>query len=75
MAKNEDLFEESSQGAVSAITGVIFVLSAILVFGGIILMSYAFGPDVPGTLIFVSGCAATFLGFAIPFTFLPLTRK
>ena len=38
MAKqNEALFEESSQGAVSAVTAVVFTLSIVLAFGGMLV--------------------------------------
>lgn len=79
MAKqSENLFEESSQGAVSGVTAVVFVFSFILAMGGIVLMSYGFNPDLTPTsemLIFAGGLLATFLGFALPFTILPPTGK
>ncbi|XPP26354.1 MAG: hypothetical protein ACNYNX_12185 [Leucobacter sp.] len=75
--KNEALFEESSQGSVSAITAVGFVLSMVLAFGGLILASYGFDPALgdAGAWIFSAGMVASFLGFALPFTFLAATGK
>lgn len=79
MAKqdNENLFEESSQGAVSAVTAVIFVLSMVLVLGGFVLMSYGVNPALGAAeaFTFAGGLAATILGFIIPFTWLPATGK
>lgn len=78
MAKqNENLFEESSQGAVSAVTAVAFVFAFILVFGGMILMSYGFGSGAENTdlTIFTFGLAATFLGMFVPFGLLSMTGK
>lgn len=73
--KNDDLFEESSQGAVSAISAFMIVISVICAFGGLVLAGYAFGQDVPAVELFVAGIALSFLGFAIPTTLLPLTGK
>lgn len=73
--KNEALFEESSQGAVSAVTAFVSIISFVLAFGGIIVAGYAFGADVPAAELFVGGMLASFLGFALPFTFLPLIGK
>lgn len=78
MAKrNEALFEESSQGAVSAVTGLVFILSMALVLGGFVLMSYGFNPDLGSAELwtFTGGLAATVLGFMLPFTLLPTTGK
>lgn len=76
MAKQstQELFEESSQGGVGAVTAIGFVISLILAFGGLILMSYGFNPAMGATFemwTFVAGLVATFLGFALPFTILP----
>lgn len=78
MAKqNEALFEESSQGAVSAVTALVFTLSMVLVFGGMVLSSYGFGAgsNELDTLLFVGGLAATFIGLILPFTWLPAIGK
>lgn len=79
MAKqNEALFEESSQGAVSAITATVLVLSLILMLGGLLLMAYAFQqelPETPSAWMFSIGLLATVLGFAIPFNLLPSSGK
>ena len=78
MAKNEALFEESSQGAVSAITAFVFVVSIILEFGGIYLMSLGFDSGLSAELslwLFGGGLAASVLGFALPFTILSATGK
>lgn len=80
MAKQntEALFEESSEGAVSAVTAVVFVLSMVLAFGGLIAASYSFSDSfygVSGFLLFGGGLLASVLGFALPFTILPATRK
>lgn len=75
--KSEALFEESSQGSVSAITAVGVILSIILAFGGLILMSYGFDPAIgdAGMWIFMAGLVATFIGFALPFSILAATGK
>lgn len=79
MAKqNEALFEESSQGAVSAITAFILILSLVLVAGGMVLASYAFQPGLDQhvmAFVFAGGLLATVLGFAVPFNLLPGTGK
>lgn len=78
MAKNEALFEESSQGAVSAVTAFVFVVSAILAFGGILLASYAFDSTISegaAIWLFSGGLAASIVGFMLPFTFLGATGK
>lgn len=79
MAKQETgaLFEESSQGAVSAVTAIVFVISIVLAFGGFVLMSYGVNPELGAAEVwtFSAGLAATILGFALPFTLLPLTGK
>ncbi|MBL3686528.1 hypothetical protein D3248_06125 [Leucobacter zeae] len=80
MAKQEtsELFEESSQGAVSAVTAIVFLLSLVLVIGGFVLMSYGFNIEVGGTVefwTFAGGLAATVLGFILPFTLLPAIGK
>lgn len=76
MAKqNEALFEESSQGAVSAVTALVFVLSVVLVFGGMVLSSYGFGAGDADIALFCWGLVATFLGLILPFTWLPAIGK
>lgn len=77
MAKQETLFEESSQGAVGAMTVIMFVLSVALVLGGFILMGYGVNIEL-GTLelwTFSGGLAATTLGFILPFSILPAIGK
>ncbi|QIM18832.1 hypothetical protein G7066_09935 [Leucobacter coleopterorum] len=75
--KTETLFEESSQGAVGAITGVLFVLSVVLMLGGFILMAYGIQPSLGAAELwtFCGGLAATIVGFIIPFAILPATGK
>lgn len=78
MAKqNENLFEESSQGAVSAVTAFSVILSLVLTFGGMVLTSFAFGgaSETTDLTIFSAGLAAIILGFAIPFGLLPAINK
>ena len=76
MAKqNEALFEESSQGAVSAVTALVFTLSMVLVFGGMIVSSYAFGAGDADILLFSGGLAATIIGLILPFNWLPAIGK
>lgn len=79
MAKqNETLFEESSQGAVSAVTASVLIISIVLAFGGLVLMGYSFHQDLeetPSAWMFVVGLLSTTLGFAIPFNLLPSTGK
>lgn len=78
MAKNEALFEESSRGAVSAVTGLVVVLSFILAFGGFYLMSVPFDAGIDETAAlwtFTGGLIATCLGFFLPFTLLSSTGK
>lgn len=75
--KTETLFEESSQGAVSAITAFVFVLSAVLVVGGFVLTSYGIQPSLGAAEIwlFTGGVTASIIGFLIPFTILPAIGK
>lgn len=70
---NTELFAESSRGAVSLLTFFGFVFSAVLFFGGMVVMGYAFGdmPTEQATLVFSGGIAATFLGTIIAFAILP----
>lgn len=76
MAKKDDhLFEESSQGAVSALTGFFLLIAFVLSFGGLVLAGYAFGADVPATELWVGGLLLACFGFAIPFTLIPLSGK
>ncbi len=79
MSTNESLFEESSQGAVSAVTAVVFVLSLLLAFGGLYVMSLAFDTGIVegmvGFWVFAAGLLASVVGFALPFTILPATGK
>lgn len=78
MAKQETaLFEESSQGAVGAVTAITFVLSCVLVLGGFIAMGYGVNVSlgVVEPWVFTGGLVATFIGFMIPFAFLPATGK
>lgn len=76
MAKqNEALFEESSQGAVSAVTALVFILSMVLMFGGMVLSSYGFGAGDADLALFCWGLAATTLGMVLPFTWLPAIGK
>ncbi|MBP1327516.1 Mg/Co/Ni transporter MgtE [Leucobacter exalbidus] len=75
---NEALFIESSRGAVSAVTVVVFVLSLVLSMGGIVLMSYGFNPTLGAFTelwIFVAGLVASVVGFMLPFTILPAIGK
>jgi len=73
--KNEALFEESSQGAVSAVTAIVFILSFVLVMGGMVVFSYGFGMGEADLWIFTIGLVATFIGFILPFTILPAIGK
>ncbi|GAA1317281.1 hypothetical protein ACFSWE_10770 [Leucobacter albus] len=79
MAKQgEQLFEESSQGSVSAITAVVFVLSFALAMGGIVLASYGFNPSLGATtelFLFAGGLVLSVIGFVLPFTILPKLGK
>jgi len=79
MAKqeNEALFEESSRGAVGAVTAIMFILSIVLVFGGIVLMSYGVNPSLGAAEVwtFAGGLLAIVLGFALPVGILPAIGK
>ncbi|QIM16948.1 hypothetical protein G7067_11915 [Leucobacter insecticola] len=79
MAKQDtqDLFEESSQGAVSALTFIGFLLSVVLVIGGMALLSFGFQPvlEAAELWIFAAGTASVILGFIIPFGILPAIGK
>ncbi|QZY52622.1 hypothetical protein [Leucobacter tenebrionis] len=78
MAKHETLFEESSQGAVGAVTAIGFILSVVLVVGGMVLMSYGFNIELESVVeqwTFFGGLAATIIGFMLPFTLLPAIGK
>ncbi|MBC9944578.1 hypothetical protein ICL81_08660 [Leucobacter sp. cx-328] len=78
MAKNEQLFEESSQGATSAITVIGFLLSCVFVFGGFYLFGAGFNAELPlmtQLSIFAGGLVAELIGWMIPFVFLPAIGK
>lgn len=76
MAKqNEALFEESSQGSVSAITALVFVVSAVLVFGGMYLLGWGFEAEAADMWFFSGGLAAMFVGLMLPFAWLPAIGK
>lgn len=78
MAKNEALFEESSQGAVSAVTAFVLLVSLVLAFGGIYLTSFAFDSGLSAEVslgFFGGGLAAIVIGFMLPFTVLGATGK
>lgn len=70
---NTELFAESSRGAVSALTFVGFLLSAILFFGGMVVMSFGFGGETTtqDTIVFILGIAASFAGVGIAFGVIP----
>nr|WP_243752209.1 hypothetical protein [Leucobacter weissii] len=72
------MFEESSQGAVSAVTATVLIISLVLLVGGLLAASYAFDPANDETMnlwLFAGGLIATVLGFAIPFSLLPSSGK
>ena len=79
MAKQESgaLFEESSQGAVSAVTAFVFLLSIALTLGGFVIMSFGVNIELGQAELwtFAAGLVATVLGFVIPFTLLPAIGK
>ncbi|KIP53666.1 hypothetical protein [Leucobacter komagatae] len=79
MAKQgEVLFEESSQGAVSAVTAIVFILSFALAMGGIVLATYGFNPELSAStelFVFAGGLALSTIGFILPFTILPKIGK
>ncbi|MGR4010661.1 hypothetical protein [Leucobacter sp. 1207-22] len=78
MAKNEQLFEESSQGATSAITVIGFVISCVFVFGGFYLFGAGFNAELPQMTqlaIFSGGLLAQLVGWGIPFVVLPAIGK
>ena len=72
---NEGLFEERSNGAVSAVTAVFFVLSSILLFGGILVLSWAFSVEEYALELFVGGLVMMTLGLILPFNVLPAMGK
>lgn len=79
MAKQgEVLFEESSQGSVSAVTAVVFIFSFALAMGGIVLATYGFNPSLGMStelFIFIGGLVLSTIGFILPFTLLPALGK
>lgn len=78
MAKNDALFEESSQGAVSAVTAFVFIISMVLAFGGLVAMTYAFDPALSGGAsfaIFTGSLLVSIVGWILPFTLLPAIGK
>lgn len=79
MAKQgEGLFEESSQGSVSAITAVVFIFSFLLAMGGIVLATYGFNPALGMStelFIFAGGLVLSTIGFILPFALLPKLGK
>jgi hypothetical protein len=73
-AINEHLFEESG-GAVSPISLLFFILLVVCLFGGMIVMSYAFTLEQFMIEVFALGLALATLGFMLPFTILPAIGK
>lgn len=73
--QNDSLFEESSQGAVSAVTAFSFIIAIILFFGGLVLSSYGFGAGENSLLLFGLGLASSTIGFIIPFAIVPASGK
>lgn len=76
--ENGPLFEESSRGGVSAVTAVVFVVSMVLAFGGMVLMSYGFNPGMGETKelwMFFGGLVSSAVGFIVPFALLPALGK
>ena len=71
----EDLFEDSSNGGVGAVTAVTLVLSLALLFGGIYLQSLAFSISEWALELFVGGLVLEVIAFVIPLTILPRTGK
>jgi hypothetical protein len=70
--ENAELFAESSQGAVSVLTFFGFIVSSVLFFGGMVVMSFGFGVESTEALYyFAGGLAATFLGTFVAFGILP----
>lgn len=72
---DENLFEERSNGSVSAVTAVFFVLSSILLFGGVLVMSWAFTVDEWALELFSGGLLMMTLGLILPFNILPAMGK
>lgn len=70
---NTELFAESSRGAVSVLTFFGFVISAVLFFGGMVVMGYAFGEmeSTQSVVTFIAGLSATFIGTIIAFAVIP----
>lgn len=72
---NSELFAESSRGAVSALTFVGFLLSAILFFGGMVVMSFSFTGASTDTLTFILGIISSFAGVGIAFGVIPAIER
>jgi hypothetical protein len=71
--ENNELFAESSRGAVSALTFVGFIFAAVLFFGGMVVMSFGFGgaTTTQDAIIFIVGIASSFAGVGIAFGVIP----
>lgn len=66
--RNDDLFEESSQGAASATTAILFVLAMVLFLAGSLGCAYAFAFDgVTAALVFTVSMLAIVASFMIAF--------
>lgn len=73
MAKQQDdaLFEESSRGKIGAGKVILFILGAVLIFGGMYVMSLGFSAALSSAgqfWVYTIGLVATIAGFAIPFS-------
>lgn len=76
--KNEQLFEESSRGTVSALTAVFVIVSLGLFYLGLYLMAAGFDSTLETSVqlwLFVGGLVASFLAFFLPFSVLPAIGK
>lgn len=65
--RTDALFVASAQPKPSAGSILVFILSAVLVFGGFYLMGMAFSVEGAGLWLFSGGLIATVVGFWIPF--------
>ena len=75
---NDELFAESSRGATSALTFFGFIISFVLFFGGMVVFSYGFGPELSpeqGLITYAGGLAASFLGVIVAFAVIPAIEK
>ena len=70
-----ELFERSEEGGSRLSTVLVFILCAVLVFGGFYMMSVSFGIGDAGFWMFLAALLVETLGFWIAFGLWPNRKR